>query len=544
MNHVDEMTAFLYLDGQLERAQGSEVLAHAKDCAACRALLESLKRETLWLEQSLQEKDPVPAQFAAPARRANVRWGWITALGMTAAGILTVWNGMIEPLEQQLSQAGFGGGNLITMLFFSGAFWKGWSSVLSFIGFFAAAVFAMLMFVLLQRFWRRGPSFGIVLANAGFLALPLALLLAAPSAHAGQVVHGRHLSYTLASGQTVNTDLFVFANFTRIDGTVNGDLFVWSNEVEVNGHVTGDVIAMAREVRVNGVVDGNIRNYTQTLNINGSVGKNVLAACEEFEMGSAGKIGGSVTLGTANAMISGSIGRDLTAASGDTTLDGSVGGDVKVRGDNLRIGSQARLHGASLNYHGRNQAMMDPQAKLATPLVFTQLKAGPDYTSWKYYWHRAEFWAAAFLFGLVLLLIAPRFYASGVRSSKSFLPSLGFGVLFLIATPIVAVILCITCVGLGVGIATLLFWFVAVYAAQVFVASWLGDILLGPAIGTGPLLGRLALGLVILHLLEMIPYHIGGIIHFVILCWGLGAIVMALYGYLQRTATPAPAIAA
>lgn len=539
MNHFDEMTAFLYLDGQLDAAQSSQVLVHTKECSECRMLLESLKRETIWLEQSLQEKDPVPAQFTAPARRSNVRWGWLTALGIAAAGILTVWNGIIEPLEQQLNQAGFSGGNLMTMLFFSGAFWKGWSSVLSFVEFFATAMVIMLVFVALQRLLRRSAIAGIVLVNASFLGLLFSMLLMTPSAHASKVIRRHHLSYTLPASETVNTDLFVFATFTRIDGTVNGDLFVWSNEVEIDGHVTGDVIAMAREVRVNGTVDGNIRSYTQTLDINGSVGKNVLVGCELFEIGSTGKVGGSVTMGSANATIAGGIGRDITATAGDATLNGSVGGEVKLRGDNLHVGPDANIKGA-FSYRGRNPASVDPQAKLASPLVFTQLKTGPDYASWAYYRHHIEFWAAAFLFGLVLLLLIPRFFANGVRASKNFLPSFGFGILFLFATPIAAVIVCITLVGLGLGITTLLLWLIAVYAAQVFVASWLGEILLGPAIGTGALLGRLALGLAILHGLEMIPYHVGGIIHFIVLCWGLGAIVLAIFNYLRRSTTAAP----
>jgi len=540
MNHLDEMTAFLYLDSQLESAQASEISSHAQSCSECRALLESLKKETLWLEQSLREKDPVPAQFAAPVRHLGFRWGWITALGMAAAGILTVWNGMIEPFERQLNQAGFSGGNLMTMLFFSGAFWKGWSSVLSFLEFFSLAVFLMLVFALLQRYWRHGAALGMVLATISLFSL-LLFFLSAPAAHAGEVVHGKP-NYTLPSGQTVNTDLFVFGDFDRIDGTVNGDVFAWGNEVQINGHVTGDVFAFSRELTVNGTVDGNIRNYTQTLNINGTVGKNVLAGCQDFEVNPKAQIGGSITLGSANAMISGTVGRDIMAAVDAATINGPVAGSIKIHGDRLHIGSKADVHGP-FTYKGIHKAIVDPGATLSSPLVFTQSKQGPNYASWKYYWHRIEFWAAAFLFGLVFLLLAPRFFASGLHSSKRYLPSFGFGILFLIATPIVAILISITFVGLALGITTLLLWLIAVYAAQTFVGSWIGEALLGPAAGTGSLIGRLALGLAILHGLEMIPYHVGIIIHFIILCWGLGAIAMAIFGYLRRSPSVPPVVA-
>lgn len=430
----------------------------------------------------------------------------------------------------------------MTMLFFSGAFWKGWSSVLNFLSFFAVAVFVILAFVLLKRFWGRSPAIGMMLTGLGAFVLMIPLLTLAPSAQASEMVHG-HPDYTLASGETINTDLFVFGNFTRIEGTVNGDVIAWSNEVEIDGHVTGDVIAMARELRINGQVDGNVRNYAQTTNINGSVGKNVLAGCQEFELGSSAKIGGSLTMGGADALISGNVARGITAAASDLTIDGTIGSDVRIHGDHLRIGSHANIAGAT-KYSGRHEAIVDSGAKLAIPLVFTQIKEGPDYSSWRFYWHRVEFWAAAFLFGLVLVFLMPGFFADGARASQKFLPSIGFGVLLFFATPIVAIIVCVTVVGLGVGIATILLWLLAIYTAQVFVATWIGERLLGAATGTGALLGRLALGLVIVHGLEMLPYHVGVFAHLVVLWWGLGAIAMAVFGHLRRvSAMPSPVAA-
>lgn len=539
MNHFDEMTAFLYLDGQLERAQASEVLTHTTQCLECRKLLESLKKETLWLEQSLQEKEPVPARFHTAVRHVGFRWGWAIALAMAIAGALTLWNGVVEPFEHQLNQAGFSGDNLMTMLFFSGAFWKGWPTMLNFFGFFAATIFCIFALLFARRFWRRGAVLGVVLS--GFFAIAL-VSLAAPGARASEMVHG-HPSYTLASGQTVDTDLFVAGDFVRIEGTVNGDLFVWSEQVEVDGHVTGDVISMGRDTRINGQVDGNVRSWSQTLYVNGHVGKNVLAANQDFEAGPNSKIDGSVTLGGSNVMISGNVGRGLTIGGDDTTIDGTVGGNVVVKGNNLRIGPQAHLTG-TIKYTGRHEADVDSAAKLASAVVYTGRKEGPDYSNWRFYWHRAEFWGAAFLLGLVLLFLLPGFFADGVRTSKKFLPSLGFGALFFVATPIVALLICLTVVGIGIAIPTILVWLVAVYAAQVFVAGWLGETLLGPAVGKGALVGRLALGLAIIHVLEIVPYHIGFLVHLIVLWWGLGAIAMAVYRHLQSSAAvTSPALA-
>lgn len=543
MKHFDEVAALLYLDGQLERAQAAEVLAHTSECAECRALLASLEHETRWLETSLQEKDAVPARFATAATQSSMSWGWITVMAMGAAGIYTVWNGIVEPFQQQLNQAGFSGGNLMTMLFFSGAFWKGWSSLLSFVEFFTVAAFSMLVLALLKRFWRRSVAIGVVLANIALVILVVPfLLLAAPAAHAGDVEHGSP-SYTLAAGQTVNTDLFVAGDYIRIDGTVNGDVFIWGREAEVNGHVTGDVFTFCQTARINGQVDGNVRNWSQMLIINGKVMKNMLALGEEIELNPKGQVDGSFTFQGAEGRIDGRIGRDLMARTAELEINGSVGGNTKLHSSHLHIGSEAEMAG-SMTYTGRNKAIVDSGAKLASPLVFTPLKVGPDYSSGRYWWHRALLWGAAFVFGLALILLLPGFFVEGMQASRRFLPALGLGVVAMIATPIVAIIVCITMVGLGVGIATILIYAIALYASQTFVSTWIGGALLGKGEGTGALLGRLAVGLVILHGLELLPYHAGAIVKLVALWWGMGAIAIAIYRHLRHTSGIAAPVAA
>ena len=92
--------------------------------------------------------------------------------------------------------------------------------------------------------------------------------------------------------------------------------------------------------------------------------------------------------------------------------------------------------------------------------------------------------------------------------------------------------------GLGVGISTLLLYVIAIYSANVYVGSWLGERILGEGVGVGAALGRLALGLVILRVVGTVPY-IGGWISFVVVAWGLGAMVLALYRYMRPQLAPA-----
>lgn len=529
MKHFDEMMAFLYLDRQLESVQAAEVRAHLGECAECRTLLTALENESKWLSVSLTEKDPVPARFAAPPARASLPWGWITALGMAAGGIITVWNGVVEPFERQLDQTGFSGGNLMTMLFFSGAFWRGWSSVLSFLEYFSVAAFAILSLALLQRYWRRGATVSMVLAG-----LLMTLFLAASPARGAEVFKGTpsNPNYTLPAGQTLNNDIYIFADSARIDGTVNGDVIAFCRKVDITGHVTGDVISGTAELRIHGRVDGNVRSVASIFELGGTVGKNVLSEGSVFDVGSAAQIGGGLTALGGDVDMDGHVARDMMMLDQVLTIDGSVGGNLTSIGRQLRLTSSAQIHG-STTFKGEHPAIVDPGAKLGSPVEFTLRTRTPDYRSLRFYWHRAEFWGAAFVLGLVLVLLLPGFVAEGARASQKFLPSLGIGAVILIATPILAVLVCFTVVGIGVAIPALMLYAIALYAGQIFIATWLGNVLLGRSEGTGGTLARLALGLLIVQLAEMTPEYIGDITCFVVTLWGLGAIAIGSYHSLR-----------
>ena len=533
--HFDEMTALLYLEGQLDAERAHETAQHIAACASCRALVRGLERESDWLRESMTAEDePIPARLASIPGYNAAQWIWIAAFGLMAGGAYTLWNGMVEPWYAQAQQAGFTQGNILTMLFFSGAFWKGWDSMRSLMEFMAAATLGIVAVWLLRRRWRHFTAMAFVMSG-------LVLMLVAPATtSAAEVRHGDP-SFTLASGQEVNTDLIVAADRTEINGTVDGDLIVFSHSLVVNGHVTGDVIAFGQDVRMNGTVDGNIRSFNQSLTINGTVGKNVMSWAEELTLADKASVGGTMTAFDGNAELDGRVGGDLLAFSGMSQLNGPLGRNVSIRGGRLRIGSGADVKG-QLKFEGQATPEIAAGAKLASAPVVTIRRRGPDYAQARYYWHQTMEWGASFIFGLVVLLLAPVFFANVVHASDRAAPAVGLGILLLFATPIAALFACITIVGVGLGVAVLLLYLIALYSTQVFVGSWIGEKLLGVKSGIGPALGRLALGLAILRGLRILPY-VGWLITLVMLLWGLGALALALHK-MSRTKAPAEVLVA
>jgi uncharacterized membrane protein len=238
------------------------------------------------------------------------------------------------------------------------------------------------------------------------------------------------------------------------------------------------------------------------------------------------------------AELDGRIGGDLLVAAGDLSINGTLARDAQIWAQRLTIGSVAEIKGRT-KYSGRSQPDVAPGAKLGSPIDVTIKGPGPDYASPRYYERQMFYWGASFLFGLVLLLIAPGFFFDAAQACKRVGPALGFGALFYLATPIAAIIVCATIVGLGIGISAVLLYAIAIYSAQVFVGSWLGEQLLGADVGVGATIGRLALGLAIIHVITMLPFAGPWIQLLVVPVWGLGALMLALHKNMRPQLAPA-----
>jgi cytoskeletal protein CcmA (bactofilin family) len=527
--HLDEMTCLLYIERQLDRARAQEVSAHTQECSVCRTLLRALERESRLLTRAmLEEEEALPARLARFQERArrSMQWIWTVAFGLAATGVYALYTGYIEPWQQQLEQAGFGGSNLLSLLIFQGAFWKGWQSMITLLEVLALVTLSGFALAFFRKRVRRGSALALVLT--GFCA---SVLLQPASAMASETRHAESVS--VGQDEVIHGDIFMFGDRVRIDGTVEGDVFLFGHNASVTGHVKGDVIAFAQALEVNGQVDGNVRAFTNTLTIRGTVAKNVLTFDEVVNVESGGKIGGSLTLFVETLNLEGLLGRDLFMFGKHLALSGKVEGAVKMKGDFLSISSSAQVAGP-IHFEGNKEPEVSPQAKLAFPVDYHKMEHKPRYMEGHYYVWQVIWLAAFVLFGLVLFQLMPRFASEAVASAERYGASFGLGVLVFFGVPIAAVIACVTVVGLFVGLSAFFIWYASLYFAQLIVGAMVGQWLMGRAQGTWPLIGRMAVGIVIVRLATVVP-GVGGWIKFGVILWGLGAISLALYNRFQPT---------
>jgi cytoskeletal protein CcmA (bactofilin family) len=542
MTHFDEAACMLYLDGQLDAQQAAELSAHTAVCSDCRALLSALEKESRLIGQALIEQDeplplrlrtaPWPAPAApAPASASWALWAWALSFSLAAAAGLALWTSIVQPLAEQLDQVGFQASSLLSTALFSGALWEGWESMFEAMQ-YAAVISLGVLVLALWRPWRR-QRMTIAIVLAGFV-----LLLGLPSGTSAAEIR-RGPNAVVAAGETIDNDLIVFGS-ARIDGTVKGDVIAFTQNLTVNGHVTGDLILFAQSARVNGQVDGNVRAFCQSFFLDNGTAKNVTVFAQRFDLDPRATVGGGLIGLVQNAALAGKITRDLLFLSANTTLDGTVGGNVEFRGPRLEIGPTAQIAGR-VHVIGQRNADVAEGAKLSQPVEFEfrPLRRPGRFGAGTFVFRQILAYGGAFLCGLLLIKLFPGLFAAGRKATQHVGMAMSIGALVLvsgIALIIFAILLII--VGTGAGIATLMLFGPILYGSQVFVGSYVGEMILHKSGEFAPSVGALALGLLIVRLLSNIPF-LGFFVLATVMIWGTGAICMAFWNRTRLDAASA-----
>jgi len=340
---------------------------------------------------------------------------------------------------------------------------------------------------------------------------------------------------TVASGEVVDDDHYVAGNSIIIDGTINGDLWAAGNSITVNGVVNGSVIAVGRTVNINGDVGHAVRAGGETIIVNGDIGGDVIVGCSQANIASTAKIGRDLLLGVGTARIDGFVEGDMKGGGGEISIGNGVKGNVELEVESLTILPTANIQG-DLTYTSEQEANIHPGAQISgTPthnLPKVEEERAKSFPSILFsgIGGKVTGFLMALIAGLIVILLAPKrltSIAEAIRSRPG--PSAGWGALILFLTPVAAIIVCITIIGIPVGLIALALWGIAIYLAQIPVGLFIGRWILShfrEVEGKAIMVGALALGLVILRLLRLIP-HLGFFIGLAVILFGLGAVVVS-----------------
>lgn len=365
----------------------------------------------------------------------------------------------------------------------------------------------------------------------------LVTLLAAPlTAHA--VTNMRSgVAAAVASGETVDSSVYLAGTTVTVAGTVRGDVYCAGQNIDITGTVEGDVICAGQTVNVSGNVLGDVRVAGQTVALSGPVAHNVSAFGQNVTFTGNAVVNGDVTAYGSMLQVGGKIGRDATVGGQNVTLAGTVTRNVVSHVEQLVFSTGAHV-GGNVDYTSRNQLEGATSGVIAGQ---TQRHDPPTHEetqqeSWaSRVWGVAYWFGATLLFGLFLLGLAPRSYKSTTPLMvKQGGWALLAGFATLIMTPIVAVLLMATVIGIPVGVSLLLFWGVGLVASFAYSSYTLGEWV---ALQLKwklkwPRFSALVVGLLLLSILMLVPV-VGGLFGFLALVWGLGGLTLAFGRYLK-----------
>jgi cytoskeletal protein CcmA (bactofilin family) len=366
-----------------------------------------------------------------------------------------------------------------------------------------------------------------------WLTLVVAIVAGQVPAAAQQFSAGQ--SVRIAAGETHQGDIYATGELIEVVGRLEGDLIAAGQRVQTTGPIDGDLFAAARTIDIRGPVADSVRLAGEQITVDAMIDGDLVAAGNRCRLFENARVTGGVTAACATLDILGAVGRDLRGAAGEVTIGGHVRGNAQIRADRLVLGPQARIDG-DLDYQSRTPLSPEEAARVGGTVLFDEVvdddASSGGRTGGLLFW----LWqtAAALLAGILMVAVFRGLvpHLGAVLADNTTVGAL-LGFAAFLVVPAGSVVAMVTIVGLPVGIAVVLLFVVALYAAKLPVAAWVGGRLL--ALAGRPAASpyaAMALGIVALYLLIAIPY-LGRLVWLVATWLGLGAMVLSGREYLQ-----------
>lgn len=310
---------------------------------------------------------------------------------------------------------------------------------------------------------------------------------------------------TLDADTKVNHNAFVAGNNTSSLGTVNGLLFAAGNNVTVSGvdsyaFVAGNSVSIDSEIHNDLFAAGN----TVTISKDAKLNRDVYAAGSNVSVNT--DVKGNVFIGGNNVTFN------------NTTIDGNV----YVGATNITFTGTVKING-TLKYN--SNAIITGKDKLTANEMVT-------YESDKKEEQKSTIlttFISILMMYLVAIVVYKLFPVTYDKMNKKItgerlLKNCGFGLLMLIAIPILALLLCVTRIGLSLGLIIIALYGICLYLGLIPISTLIGNVI-DEKIGKfkDNFYMDTIIGIVLLEVIGLIPY-VGGTLKFIAFLIGLGMI--------------------
>ena len=326
-----------------------------------------------------------------------------------------------------------------------------------------------------------------------------------------------------AQTEAKDGDIYQTGDNIEITDAINGNVFVCAKTVTIKGQIGGDLFAIADTINIDGgQIYGNVFACAKNITLNGLI-YDLYGVCDNL-----------------NIPYNGTAYRDLKIMCNNATINGVIGGNVKIQASSLKLDSDCIIY-KNLDYTAPSQIEVKDGTVQGEVNYSSMTNKGASVMD--YVMNFVYTLVFTLIVWLLITFVAPKFNekVEAVGNNRK-LASFGFGLLGLIAIPVVSVILVLTKVGTPIAIA-----FTAIYALIISITFTLTTIILANMLANKvsffakykKVLAIVVVAL-ILWALTQIPFA-GPVILALIAIYGFGVFVLSVLNKTEKKEKPAKA---
>jgi len=331
-------------------------------------------------------------------------------------------------------------------------------------------------------------------------------------------------------------DIYLAGGTIDMLADVDGDVIAAGGQINIDQSVSGDILVAGGNISIRARVGDDVRAAGGNITVSGAVGDEAVIGGGNILISPTASIGGRALLGGGNIRIEGKVGKGVKAGGNRVVIDGDITGDVEVFAETVEIGPRATIRG-NLLYYSRQEAQIASGAKISGAVTQQQFDVehgkrersktfGPI--------ARLALYVTLMVTGVVLYLLFPIATVGAAQTvNTSPWKSLGLGFAMIAATPLIALLLLISFVGIWLGLLVLAMylalWLLGFLTGVFTVGEW-GLRLIGRAqtATKGWRVVSVVVALLVLWIVRLAPV-LGGIAVFALLIFGLGALTLYLW---------------
>jgi cytoskeletal protein CcmA (bactofilin family) len=342
----------------------------------------------------------------------------------------------------------------------------------------------------------------------------------------------------VAQAETIGDDLYLAGPFVSLDGQVRGDLAAAGGTVSVRGQTTGGLLLAGGTIDIGGPVGAGIRALGGTVVVRGTVGTDLVAAGGRISIDQTARVGRDLAIAGGSVSFMGSTGRNAWIAGGDVEIGGTIAGHAMIRAGEIKLLPTAVIRG-NLTYSSEHPIQIAEGARVAGTVTREAYPVRPMPSRQAVRGFRIIFGIADFFWTLIIALVVVAVFPHGVQTTADAIrmrpgASLGWGLLMLVAVPLIILALVVTVLGIPIGVLLLVAHVLVLFASHAAAGLAAGQ-LAAPRLRSP--YAEVAIGIGLIAVATNLPY-IGWLLRLLILAAGFGAVVRVIWQ--GRAPTPPP----